>query len=92
MNGYIIIDCNGLDLEISTKQKIEGIFSRVEKAYSTGKPCVAYNCVNGSYKVSPISIMIIQNSYGNYIATANTFQIEITPVDEATVTKVSQAS
>lgn len=92
MNGYVIIDCNGLDLEKSTKQRITGIFSRVEKAYSTGKPCVAYNCVNGYYKVSPISIMIIQNSYGNYIATANTFQIEITPVNDVTVTKVSQSS
>lgn len=92
MNGYVIIDCNGLDLAKSTKQTIEGIFSRVEEAYSTGKLCVAYNCVNGVYKVSPISIMITQNAYGNYIATANTFQIEIDPADGATVTKVSQSN
>lgn len=92
MNGYIIIDCNGLDLAKSTRQKITGIFSRVEKAYSTGKPCVAYNCVKGNYKVSPVSIMISQGLSGNYIATANTFQIEITPVDGATVANVSQSN
>jgi len=92
MNGYVIIDCDGLDLDKSTKQTIEGIFSRVEEAFRTGKPCVAYNCVNGYYKVSPISIMITLNSDGNYIATANTFYIEITPVDGATVTKFSQSN
>lgn len=91
MNGYIIIDCNGLDLEKSTAQTINGLFYRVEEAYSTGKPCVAYNCVNGFYKVSPISIMITQDAYGNYIATANTFQIKIDPAGNATVTKVNQS-
>lgn len=91
MNGYIIIDCNGLDLAKSTEQTIAGIFSRVEKAYSTGKPCIAYNCIKDFYKVSPISIMITQNGYGNYIATANTFQIEINPANAVTVTNVSQS-
>lgn len=92
MNGYIIIDCNGLDLAKSTEQTIAGIFSRVKEAYSTGKPCIAYNCVKGNYKVSPVSIMITQGSTGNYIATANTFQIELDSEDGATVTNVSQSN
>lgn len=85
MNGYVIIDCEGLELTDSTKQTLEGIFSRVTDAYNTGKPCIAYNCTWDSYKISPISVMVNPRPSGNYIATASTLQIEIDPQDGVTV-------
>lgn len=85
MNGYIIIDCNGLDLEKSTKQTIVGIFSRVKDAYNTGKQCLACNCTWSGYKASPISVMINPLSTGIYVATANTLQVQIDPQDGVTV-------
>lgn len=85
MNGYIIIDCEGLELTDSTKQTLTGIFARVTEAYNTGKPCIAYNCTWDNYKISPISVMINPRPSGNYIATASTLQIEIDPQDGVTV-------
>lgn len=85
MNGYVIIDCEGLELTDSTKQTLTGIFARVTEAYNTGKPCIAYNCAWDSYKISPISVMINPRPSGNYIATASTLQLEIDPQDGVTV-------
>ena len=85
MNGYVIIDCDGLELTDSTKQTLAGVFARVHEAYNTGKPCIAYNCTWESYKISPISIMVNPRPSGNYIATASTLQIEIDPQDGVTV-------
>lgn len=85
MNGYVIIDCEGLELTDSTKQTLTGIFSRVTEAYNTGKPCIAYNCAWDSYKISPISVMVNPRPSGNYIATASTLQLEIDPQDGVTV-------
>lgn len=85
MNGYIRIDCTGLELTDETKQSITGIFERVKEAYNTGKPCIAYNCTWDNYKITPISIMINPRPSGNYIATASTLQIEIDPQDGITV-------
>lgn len=85
MNGYVIIDCEGLELTDSTKQTLAGIFARVTEAYKTGKPCIAYNCTWDNYKISPISVMVNPRPSGNYIATASTLQLEIDPQDGVTV-------
>jgi len=85
MNGYAIIDCDGLELTDSTKQTLTGIFARANEVYNTGKPCIAYNCTWEGYKISPISIMVNPRPNGNYIATASTLQLEIDPQDGVTV-------
>lgn len=88
MNGYIRIDCKGLELTSDTKQTITGIFNRVKEAYNADKPCVAYNTKWDNYKMSPIYVMINERPSGKYIATASTLQLEIDSEDGVTITNM----
>lgn len=85
MNGYVRIDCKGLELTSETKQTITGIFNRVKEAHGTGKPCIVYNATWDGYLMSPISVMINERPSGHYIATASTLQIEIDNEDGVTI-------
>lgn len=88
MNGYVIIDCKGLELTSQTKQTITGIYNRVRDAYNTGKPCICYNCLWEDDVMSPFNVMINPRSSGNYIATASTLQIEIDDEDGIEITNM----
>ena len=84
--GYILVDCNNLDLtKGETPQTIAGIYDVTKKAMATGKPIVACNCIWGSGKpVTPISIMAID--FGDVIiCMAATLQIIITPASVVTI-------
>ena len=88
MNGYIGIDCTGLDLiKGSTPQTINGIHDKTIAAMKTGKAIYAYNCNWDGAPVTPIETFAID--FGDYIiCTAATLQIIITTSDVITITNL----
>ena len=85
MNGYIGIDCTGLDLiKGSTPQTISGIYSKVKDAMDTGKAIYAYNCNWSGAYVTPIEVFAIDFTT-QIIVTSSTLQIIITPADVVTI-------
>lgn len=85
MDGYISINCKGLELNSSNPQIIPGIYARVAEAYKTNKPCYVYNATWDLELMTPISVMITYRSSGNYIATASTLQVEVDNEDVCTI-------
>lgn len=85
MNGYVTINCEGLELNTSDPQTIPGIYARVTEAYKTNKPCYVYNATWDQELMTPISVMITYRSSTNYIATASTLQVEIDNEDTCTI-------
>ena len=85
-NGYIMIDCTGLDLtKGSTPQNITGLYQKCIDAYNTGKPIYCVNSVwstNGL--ITPIEVFIVKFD-GYIIVTASTFQVIITSSDVVTI-------
>lgn len=54
--GYLMVDCEGLDLTSDTKVTKTGFWNKAVKAIAGDKPIVAYNCVYGTGKpVSPVT-------------------------------------
>lgn len=85
--GYVMVDCEGLDLiKGSTPQTITGIYEKVQKAMKTGKEILACNCVwDTNLDVTPISVMAIQINPTTVICTAATLQVIITSSDVITI-------
>lgn len=51
-NGYIIVDCNGLDLSKDTEQTVAGIYQKTKDAMKTKKSIL---CVNTNWDGRPIT-------------------------------------
>ena len=83
--GYVLVDCDGLEINTDQKQTINGIFARVEKAYNTDKPIYAYNCEFNALKMSPVAVMVNPYTGGVYVCTASTLQIIVDPDDGVTI-------
>ena len=87
-NGYIMVDCGGLELNDNTEQTIDGIYDRAKAALATGKPCYASNCeMNGGY-CTPVSIAAWQEDSDTIIATGHVFRVTIEEDDGVTVTNL----
>lgn len=87
-NGYVLVDCKGLNLLVNTKQTIAGIFESCKAAIATGKPVYAVNCVYGAgVAMTPIQVFAIEES-GNYIFTASILQITVEDDNGVTVTSL----
>lgn len=87
--GYCLIDCLGIDLTNSTQQTKTGIFGNIEKAFETGKPCFAFNCVYGDLGyMSPVPVMVNGDGAGGYIATSSILQVHVIEGDKVTVTSL----
>ena len=43
-NGYIMVDCQSINLLASESQTIPGLHARSIEAIDTGKPIIAVNC------------------------------------------------
>ena len=57
MNGYIQIDCKGLDLLAESAQTINGLYNEIQEAIETGKPMFATNLVWGDVSaISPVQV------------------------------------
>lgn len=85
VGGYAMINCDGLLLTDDSAQTIDGIFERVDAAYKSGKPCLAYNCGYNNGAMSPISVMILDESETEYVATSSILQVRISNDDSCTV-------
>lgn len=88
MSGYILFDCEGLDLNDSTKQTIDGIYDRAVEALKTGKQVIATNCVMSDMPCSPCSVIAWDQGNDGIIATGHTLRIVIDKDDGVTVTNL----
>ena len=85
MSGYILFDCEGLDLNDTTKQTIDGIYDRAVEALSTGKAIFATNCVMSDMPCSPVSVVAWDQGSDGIIATGHVLRIVIAKDDGVTV-------
>ena len=78
-NGYVMVDCLGMDLtKGSTPQTVAGLHERLTEVMKYGKPIYAFNMIWGDGKpVTPVQTFAID--WGDYIiCTASTLQIVVT--------------
>lgn len=84
-NGYIMVDCQSMNLLASESQTIPGLHARSIEAIDTGKPIIAVNCEYGEdVPMSPIAVMAIIDD-GTVIFTASIYQIRIASDDTVTI-------
>lgn len=89
MNGYISIDCKGLNLLASESQTITGLYANIQAAIETGKPIFATNMVWGDVSpISPVHIFTVQFD-GYVICTASTLQVIVTIEDGVTINNLA---
>ena len=89
MNGYISIDCKGLDLLAAESQTITGLYANIQAAIETGKPIFATNMVWGEVSaISPVQIFSVQFD-GYVICTASTLQVIVTTEDGVTINNLA---
>lgn len=84
-NGYIMVDCQSMNLLASESQTIPGLYARSIEAIDTAKPIIAVNCEYGvDVPMTPISVMGIIEA-GTVIFTAPILQIRIASNDTVTI-------
>lgn len=89
MNGYISIDCKGLDLLAESAQTINGLYNEIQEAIETGKPMFATKLFWGDVsEVSPVQVFSVQWD-GYVILTASTLQVIVTNEDSVTVVNMA---
>lgn len=92
MNGYISIDCKGLDLLAESAQTISGLYQAVQDAIASGKPLFATNMVWGTVSpISPVQVFTVQFD-GYVICTASTLQIIVTSADSVTINNLAPSN
>jgi len=92
MNGYISIDCKGLDLLAESAQTISGLYQAVQDAIASGKPLYATNMIWGDVSpISPVQVFTVQFD-GYVICTASTLQIIVTSADSVTINNLAPAN
>lgn len=84
-SGYLLFDCEGLDLNDSTKQTIDGIYDRAKAALASGKTIFAVNCTMSEMPCSPCSVIAWDQGNDGIIATGHTLRIVIAKDDGVTV-------
>lgn len=91
MNGYVSIDCTGLNLLTEEAQTITGLYDRVREAIDSGKPIYAVNVEWGDVStISPIEVFTVD--FGTYIIlTASTLQVIVTNEDVVTINNLAPA-
>lgn len=84
-NGYIMVDCQSINLLAVESQTIPGLYARSIEAIDTGKPIIAVNCEYGEgVPMTPISVMAIIEA-GIVIFTASILQIRVASDDTVTI-------
>ena len=92
MNGYISIDCKGLNLLAEEAQTITGLYNDVQEAIATGKPMFATNLVWGDVSaLSPVQVFSVQWD-GYVILTSSTLQVIVTTADSVTINNLAPAA
>lgn len=91
MNGYINIDCKGLNLLAQEAQTIDGLYNEIQEAIETGKPMFATNLVWGDVSaISPVQVFSVQWD-GYVILTSSTLQVIVTTEDSVTINNLAPA-
>ena len=85
--GYVMVDCTGLNLNISTEQIITGIYAKAKAALESGKPCIAANCNMSGMPCTPCSVIAWMEDT-TIIATGHVLRLAITNADKVTVTNL----
>lgn len=89
MNGYVGVDCTGINLLAGEKQTVSGIFAKSKEAYDTDKPIIAFNMQYGAgVKLTPVSVMAIYEG-GKYCFTSSVLQIWIDEEDGVEVVNLA---
>lgn len=83
-NGYVMVDCTGLNLNTSSEQTITGIYAKAKAALDSGKPCIAANCNMSGAPCSPCSVIAWEEGT-TIIATGHVLRLSITDADKVTV-------
>lgn len=92
MNGYIQVDCKGLDLLAESAQTINGLYNEIQEAIATGKPMYATNLVWGDVSaISPVQVFSVQWD-GYVILTASTLQVIVTTEDSVTINNLAPSN
>lgn len=92
MNGYVGVDCTGINLLAGEKQTVTGIFAKSKEAIETGKPIYAVNLQYGSgVPMTPVSVMAITEG-GKYCFTASVLQIWVDEEDGVEVVNLAPAN
>ena len=81
-------DCEGLDLNVSTEQTIDGIYDRAVEALGTGKLILATNCVMSDMPCSPVAVVAWDQGDDGIVATGHVLRIVIAEDDGVTVTNL----
>ena len=93
--GYVLIDCEGLNLLEQDPQTIIGLHNKVKKASELNKPVYAYNCIFGEgLSMTPVPIMVnlLPGSETSYVCTAATLQIIIAEDDTVTINNLAPSN
>lgn len=91
-NGYIMVDCTGINLLAGEKQTVSGIFAKSTEAYESNKPIWAINLQYGSgVKMTPVPVMAIKEG-GKYCFSASILQIWIDDEDGVEVVNLAPAN
>ena len=92
MNGYILVDCTGINLLAGEKQTVTGIFSKSTEAYESDKPIWAINLQYGEgVKMTPVPVMAIKEG-GKYCFSASILQIWVDSDDGVEVVNLAPAN
>ena len=84
-NGYVMVDCDKMNLLAADSQTIDGLYAKCAEAFSSGKPIIAVNTEYGEgVPMSPIAVMAILEA-GTYIFTASILQIRVDSDDSVTI-------
>lgn len=84
--GYFLIEETGIDLSITTKQTINGIYDSVKIGYRVDKPVYMGGCTIGTVAVSPINVNIRPGTGTNYIVRAGVLEMSVDSSDGVLVT------
>ena len=88
-NGYVMIDCTGVNLLAGEKQTIAGIFDKATEAYESGKPIIAINIQYGeNVPMTPVSMMAIYEG-GKYCFSASILQVWVDDEDGVEVVNLA---
>ena len=91
-NGYVLVDCTGLNLLAGEKQTVTGLFTKSKEAIETGKPIYAINLQYGSgVPMTPVSVMAIYEG-GKYCFSASILQIWVDDDDGVEVVNLAPAT
>lgn len=89
MNGYIVVDCTGINLLAGEKQTVTGIFAKSAEAIASGKPVIAANLQYGEgVPMTPVNVFAIYEG-GKYCFSASILQIWIDSEDGVEVVNLA---